>query len=130
MALNQHIYADLDLTFMASPVTGDVALKFDEQAVIASIRNLLLTNLNERPFQPDVGSTLNALLFEPNTPITATLIENEVVRVLGNYEPRATVDSVVVTSLPDSNQFTLYLSVYIGNQTTPTAINLLLQRTR
>ena len=130
MARNQHIYADLDLTFMASPVTGDVALKFDEQAVIASIRNLLLTNLNERPFQPDVGSTLNALLFEPNTPITATLIENEVVRVIGNYEPRATVDSVVVTSLPDSNQFTLYLSVYIGNQTTPTAINLLLQRTR
>jgi phage baseplate assembly protein W len=129
MASN-YIYSDLDLTFLPSPATGDVSLKYNEQAVIRSIRNLLSTNLYERPFQPEVGSTLNALLFEPITSITATLIENEIVRMIKNYEPRATISQLNVTARPDSNEFDVSLYVYIGNQTTPTAINLILQRTR
>ena len=107
-----------------------MSLKYNEQAVIRSIRNLLSTNLYERPFQPEVGSTLNALLFEPITSITATLIENEIVRMIKNYEPRATISQLNVTARPDSNEFDVSLYVYIGNQTTPTAINLILQRTR
>jgi phage baseplate assembly protein W len=129
MASN-HIYSDLDLTFLPQPATGDVSMKYNEQAVIRSIRNLLSTNLYERLFQPDVGSTLNALLFEPVSPLTATLIENEIVRMIGNYEPRATVSQVYVCAAPDSNTFNVSIYVFIGNQTTPTAINLLLTRTR
>jgi phage baseplate assembly protein W len=130
MAINQHIYSDLDLTFLPSPATGDVSMKYDEQAVIRSIRNLLNTNLYDRLFQPDVGSTLNQLLFEPVSPLTATLIQNEIVRTLTNYEPRATINSLVVSANPDSNQFNVALTVFVGNQTSPTAINLILQRTR
>jgi len=130
MAMNQHIYSDLDLTFLRQPATGDVAMKYDEQAVIRSIRNLLSTNLYEKPFRPDIGSQLNSLLFENVTPITATLIENEIIRMLNNYEPRATINSLNVSAQPDSNQFNVFLSVYIGNQTTPTAFSILLQRTR
>ena len=130
MATNQHIYSDLDLTFLRQPATGDVAMKYDEQAVIRSIRNLLSTNLYEKPFRPDIGSQLNSLLFENVTPITATLIENEIIRMLNNYEPRATINSLNVSAQPDRNQFNVFLSVYIGNQTTPTAFSILLQRTR
>jgi phage baseplate assembly protein W len=130
MAINKHIYSDLDPTFLPSPATGDVALKYNEQAVIRSIRNLLSTNQGERLFQPEVGSSLNALLFEPVSSITATLIQNEIVRMIQNYEPRATVSQVDVTALPDSNKFNVSIYAYIGNQTTPSAINLLLQRTR
>jgi phage baseplate assembly protein W len=130
MAINNHIYSDLDLTFLPTPSTGDVAMKYDEQAVIRSIRNLLSTNLYERLFQPEIGSTLNTLLFEPVTSLSATLIENEIVRMIQNYEPRATVSQLNVTAQPDSNSFNVALYVFIGNQTTPTAINLLLQRTR
>jgi phage baseplate assembly protein W len=129
MATN-YIYSDLDMTFLPSPATGDVSLKYNEQAVIRSIRNLLSTSLYERLFQPDVGSTLNALLFEPVTSITATLIENEVVRMIKNYEPRATVSQINVAANPDSNAFNVAIYIYVGNQTTPTAINLILQRTR
>lgn len=81
-------------------------------------------------FQPDVGSTLNQLLFEPVSPLTATLIQNEITRTLINYEPRATINTLVVSANPDNNQFNVSLSVFIGNQTSPTAINLILQRTR
>ena len=125
-----HIYSDLDLNFKPSPTTGDVALRYDTQAVIASIKNLLFTNQYDRLFQPDVGSGLNALLFEPVSTITATLIENEIIRVITNYEPRARINTLYVSARPDQNYFNVSLTVYIGNQTSPTAINLILQRTR
>ena len=130
MANNQHIYSDLDLMFIPTPSTGDVAMKYDDQAVIRSIRNLLSTDPYDRLFQPEIGSSLNRLLFEQINPITATLIQNEVVRVISNYEPRATINSLTVSADPDNNQFNVYLTVFIANQTTPTAVNLLLRRTR
>jgi len=120
MATTNYIYSDLDMTFLPSPATGDVSMKYNEQAVIRSIRNLLSTNLYERLFQPEIGSTLNTLLFEQVTSLTATLIENEIVRMIKNYEPRARISQLNVTALPDSNQFNVALY----------AINLLLQRTR
>jgi phage baseplate assembly protein W len=130
MANNNHIYADLDLTFLRQPATGDVAMKYDEQAVIRSVRNLLSTNRYERLFQPDIGSSLNNLLFEPVSPLTANLIEDEIVRMIKNYEPRVTISQVIVNAQPDSNAFNVSLYVIIGNQTSPTAINLILTRTR
>jgi phage baseplate assembly protein W len=130
MAINNHIYSDLDLTFLRLPSTGDVAMKYDEQAVIRSIRNLLNTNQYDRLFQPDIGSTLNRLLFEPISSLTATLIQNEIIRTITNYEPRATINTISVTAAPDSNQFNVSLSVLVGNQTQPTSFSLILQRTR
>ena len=129
MATN-HIYSDLDLNFRPTPSTGDVSVRYDTQAVVSSIRNLLNTNKYDRLFQPDIGSGLNALLFEPVTSITATLIENEIVRVINNYEPRARIYSLVVSAAADQNQFNVSLTVFIANQTQPTAINLILNRTR
>jgi phage baseplate assembly protein W len=129
MATN-HIYSDLDLNFRPTPSTGDVSVRYDTQAVVSSIRNLLFTNQYDRPFQPEINSGLNSLLFEPVSSITATLIESEIVRVLTNYEPRAKIDNIYVSALPDQNYFNVSLSVYIGNLTSPTAINLKLQRTR
>jgi phage baseplate assembly protein W len=130
MATRNHIYSDLDLTFLRQPGTGDVSMKYDEQAVIRSVRNLISTNRYERLFQPEIGSTLNQLLFEPVSPLTANLIEDEIVRMIKNYEPRATISQVIVSAKPDDNAFNVSLHVLIGNQTTPTAINLILTRTR
>jgi phage baseplate assembly protein W len=127
---NKHIYSDLDLTFRKLPSTGDVSMKYDAQAVIRSIRNLLSTNLYERLFQPKVGSTLNRLLFEPVSPLTASLIEDEITRMINNYEPRARISQLFVQASPDSNQFNVSLFVLIGNMTIPSQINLILTRSR
>ena len=124
------LYSDLDLTFTRNPVTGDIAMSYDEQAVIRSVRNLLLTNFYERPFQPTLGSNLNAFLFENASAITATAIEAEITAVVQNYEPRATVDTINVTALEDSNAFFVELIFYIGNNSTPSSVNILLERTR
>jgi len=124
------IYSDLDLTFNRLPVTNDVSLRYDEQAVITSVRNLLLTNFYERPFQPNLGSNLDKLLFEPVTNLTASLIADEIKRTISNYESRAVVDTISVTPNLDSNSFTARIQFYIGNNTTPTDVSLFLQRSR
>jgi len=130
MATLQKIYSDIDFAFTKKPVTNDVALSYDAQAVIRSIRNLLLTNHYERLWNPDLGSNLNALLFELMTPLTATSLEREVRIIIQNYEPRATINEIIVLPLPDKNAYSLYLSFFMENTTIPTTVTLLLERNR
>lgn len=126
----QKIYSDLDLTFAMNPVTKDVSMSYDETSVIRSVRNLLLTNFFERPFQPDLGSNVNGYLFEPSTAITAAALETEIRNTIVNYEPRVNLVSVNVLSIEDQNTFFVELQFFIGNNTTPSSINLLLERSR
>jgi phage baseplate assembly protein W len=130
MANLQKIYSDIDFTFKPLPVTGDIALSYDDQSVIRSVRNLLLTNFYERPFQPNLGSNVNTILFEMADALTSNILDNEIRTVIKNYEPRVTINQLIVTPSPDENSFTLYLSFFIGNNTKPTTVNLLLQRSR
>jgi phage baseplate assembly protein W len=130
MAQIQKIYADLDLTFKRTPVTGDVAMRYDAQSVIASVRNLLLTNFYERPFQPNIGSNIDSLLFELADDLTSNVLEIEIRNVISNFEPRVSIDVLTVNLNADKNSFTVYLQFYVGNNTTPSAVNLILQRSR
>jgi phage baseplate assembly protein W len=130
MATLSKIYSDIDFTFTKKPVTGDVALSYDDQAVIRSVRNLLSTRNYERPFNPDLGSSLDALLFENISPLVANSIKNEISRMVNNYEPRANIKDVVVNSQPDKNAYNVTLSFYIENATLPTTVTLLLERNR
>jgi len=130
MATLSKIYSDIDFTFTKKPVTADVALSFDGQAVIRSIRNLLSTNHYERPFNPDLGANLNALLFEPISPLTSSALETEITNTIKNYEPRASIQSVVVNSQPDYNAYNVTSSFFIENSTLPTTVTLLLERNR
>ena len=130
MAKLQKIYTDLDLTFNRMPVTNDIALSYDEQAVIRSVRNLLLTNYYEKPFQPNIGSNIDKLLFEPVNSLTAGLIADEIKTVVTNYESRVKIDNITVSPNIDGNSFTASVRFFIGNNTSPTAVNLFLQRSR
>lgn len=123
-------YSDLDFRFTKHPVKKDLVLSYDEQAVIRSIKNLILTNHYERPFQPDIGSNVRRMLFEPISPLTANYLQREISDVIKNYEPRATLNEVFVDMSPDENSYTVYMSFYLVNQTTPITINFLLQRLR
>jgi len=130
MANSTKIYSDIDFTFTRKPVTGDVALSFNEQAVIRSIRNLLLTKHFERPFNPNLGANIDSLLFELVSPITSSLLENEIKTTIQNFEPRATLNIITVTPMPDENAYSVYLSFFIENATLPTTVTLLLERNR
>ena len=130
MATLQKLYSDIDFTITKKPVTGDVALSYDNQAVIRSVRNLLSTRFYERPFNPNLGSNVDALLFEMVSPLTASSLETEIRNTIENYEPRAKINSVVVKANPDNHSYSVTLSFYIENATQPTTVTLLLERNR
>ena len=130
MATLQKIYSDIDYTFTKKPVTGDVALSYDKQAVIRSVRNILLTRKYEKKFNPSIGTNINALLFENISIITASALEKEISLAIKNYEPRVILQSVVVSALLDNNTYSATLTFFIENDTQPTTITLLLERTR
>jgi len=130
MATLSKIYSDIDFTFTRKPVVGDVALSYDSQAVIRSIRNILLTRHYEKPFNPDFGSNIDAILFEMVSPLSATSLEREIRTSIENYEPRARLSEVIVNPQPDNNAYSVSLSFYIENATLPTTVTLLLERNR
>jgi phage baseplate assembly protein W len=130
MANITKIYSDIDFTFTRKPVVGDIALSYDSMAVVRSIRNLLLTKHYEKPFNPNIGSNIDTLLFEPISPITSSSLEQEIQTVIKNYEPRAILKSVNVVAKPDKNAYDVTLSFYIENATLPTTVTILLERNR
>ena len=124
------IYSDLDLDFTRNPVTGDVVKLIDVDAVKRSVKNLIQTNHYERPFHPEIGSDVRALLFENMTPLTALNLERKVQEVLINFEPRAKISSVVAEPLEDRNAYHLQVSFYVVGIQTPVVVETFLQRLR
>lgn len=124
------IYSDIDFTFTKKPVTADVALSYDGQAVIRSVRNLLLTKHYDRPFNPGLGSNISAMLFEPVSPFTASSLESEIKTTIANYEPRVNLQTVKVVPNNDQNSYSVSLTFFLENATSPTTVTLLLERNR
>ena len=130
MANITKLYSDIDFTFTKKPVTNDIALSYDTQAVIRSIRNLLQTRNYERPFNPNLGSTIDSILFEPLSNVSASEIKIEIARVIKNYEPRALLQRVSVNLQPDENSYSATIVFFIQNATIPTSVTVLLERNR
>ena len=130
MATLTKIYSDIDFSFTKKPVTADVALSYDAQAVIRSIRNILSTRPYEKLFNPNFGSNVDALLFELVSPLTSAALESEVASAINSYEPRANLQKVVVTPMPDNNSYSVTITFFIENSATPTTVTLLLERNR
>lgn len=130
MANLQKIYSDIDFTFTRKPVTNDVALSYDVQAVTRSIRNIIRTRNYEKPFNPDFGSKIDFLLFELMSTSIASQMETEIKDLIVNYEPRAIVNNVEVIPEYEKNQYYVSISFYLQNATLPTTLTLILERTR
>lgn len=126
----QNRYSDLDLTFKMHPVSKDVVLSVDDQAVIRSVRNLVLTNHYERPFHPEIGSNVRKMLFEPISPLTANYLQREIEDTIRNFEPRVKLQTVIVQIEPDANYYMAIITFFIVNRTEPITINFVLQRLR
>jgi phage baseplate assembly protein W len=130
MANLQKIYSDIDFTFTKKPVVGDVALSYDAQAVIRSVRNILLTRRYERPFKPDFGSKIGVLLFEPVSPMTAASLEEEIEATIKNYEPRLKLQTIKVDPKEEQNLYAVTISFFIENSTLLNTVTIQLQRNR
>jgi phage baseplate assembly protein W len=79
---NARSFKDLDLNFTIHPVKKDINTHKNEYAIINAVKNLVLTNHYERPFQPEIGSNIRRLLFENVDTVTASQIEREIVETI------------------------------------------------
>ena len=91
----QRIYKDIDLDFGRNVVSNDVNKLTDVEAVKRSVRKLINTNHFERPFHPEIGGNVRALLFENMTPLTALNLQRKIEEVLSNFEPRAKITQII-----------------------------------
>lgn len=111
----ESVYSDIDLLFKPHPVTGDISLKYDTDAIKRSIKNLMLTNYYERPFKPGFGSNLRAKLFELNHPRYYTKFTEDIQKIIASYEPRVSNVEVNFDNGLDTNQLNVRISYVIRN---------------
>ena len=102
--IKERKYSDFDLTFAAN-ILGDYDIykKTDAAAVKQSIKTLLLTNRNEKPYRPQFGGNLSGLLFSLADGDTGAEISKRIKTAINRYEPRADILSLKVSSTPDMN---------------------------
>jgi len=112
---SSRVYKDLNLNFSTNPITQDVTTLTDVNAVKRSVRNLLLTNHYDRPFHPEIGSNIQALLFENFGPITGNQLTRTIEEMIANFEPRARVENVECFPLPDTNTYDIRIYFYVEN---------------
>lgn len=124
------IYSDLDLSFQAHPITGDVARKYDVNAVKQSLKTLILTNFYERPFQPKLGSPVYGMLFENLDIITANSLKLKLELLINKYEPRVRSQQVDVVPMFDQNAFNVSIYFYVVGVREPVTFSTILRRSR
>ena len=127
---NVRRYTDLDL-FFGRKTNNDVSKVVDIQAVKRSIRNLVLLNVYEKPFHPEIAGGVREMLFELMSPMTAQIIARKVELVIRNFEPRARL--VGVRALPDldRNAYEVTVEFYVVNAPTELVdLSVMLERLR
>ena len=123
-------YSDFLNSFDVNPETGNLYRVTNEESVKQSIRNLVLTNRFERFYQPLIGSKIQSLLFDLDTPQTKNLIVSTIIETISNYEPRALEVTAYVDDLDDSDTVTILVLFSLANVPEPIQLPLILNRIR
>ena len=124
-------FKDISLSFNMHPVTKDISVLKDANAIKRSVRNLVQTIPRERFFNSNLGSDVRSSLFDFVDFGTASVIQQQIETTIDNYEPRVDNLEVEVFPIPDSNEFevNIYFDV-IGQQFPTQAFQFILEATR
>ena len=124
-------FKDISLSFIPHPVTNDLPVIKNERAISRAVRNLVQTIPGEKFFRPLFGSGVRGLLFDFMDVATSEAIEEEIITVINNYEPRVTNVQVQVDARPDLNNFDVTIYFDIIGQSLPTQqFTFILEATR
>ena len=124
-------FKDISMTFQTNPLTKDLIVLKNENAIARSVKNIVFTVPGEKPFNPDFGSRITDSLFENIDDITASQIETELRDSIERFEPRVSITSLKVTANIDENGFDVIL-IYdiIGAEVLPQQLEFVLLPTR
>ena len=123
-------WADLNLSLILHPIRKDIIPLRDDAAIKNAVRNLVLTNFYERPFQPEKAANLRGLLFEPADTITKLEIRDAIWNVLQDYEPRIWVRAVDIIDNSERNHWDITIIFKIKEFDTNAEVEIILQRLR
>ena len=117
---NMRQYRDLDLFFAKKQGSDDISKITDVEAVKRSVRNLVLLNYYEKPFNPEIGSDVRDLLFENMSPLTSVVLARAIEDVIENFEPRVRLINVRALPNLDRNEYEVTIEFFVVN--TPTEL--------
>jgi phage baseplate assembly protein W len=127
----KNLYKDFPMFFTGvHPAKKDISSIKDLDAVKHAVKNLILTNFNERPFHPEIGSNVTALLFEPADNFTSMSIKEEILYVLKKYEPRTNGHVVEIIDNSERNSYEITIGFNVIFSPKREEINFYLQRLR
>jgi len=128
--IEQEIFRDIPLNLTVHPVTGNLKVLTNAESIKQSVKNIVLTNFYERPYNPEFGGDVLSQLFENMDPITEYNISKNIRVSLENYEPRAIVDDIITTVYDDQNALTVKIKFSVQTIPEPLEVNVLLERVR
>lgn len=106
-------FSDISFNFTKNPITNDIVILKNEESIKQSVKNLVLTEINERPFRPLVGTNTTSFLFELGPEVAANSLIEEIETILRKYESRITLERIDVNSSDDSNNFEVLIDYLI-----------------
>ena len=124
-------YKDISLSFEPHPVSNDLKVLKNEDAIRRSVRNIVQTIPTEKFFNPLFGSDVYRSLFDFVDFGTASTIQSQIEIALDNYEERIDDVLVEVDPQPDLNSFEITVRYEIIGQEFPSQeYSFLLEATR
>ena len=113
MSLISKSFRDFSLTFEKNAVTNDILALKNEAAIKESVKNIVLYNFYEKPFNPFFGGNIIGLLFENSTPSMELEIKNRIEQSIETQEPRVTAVTVDVDFEEDQNDLQVEITYLI-----------------
>ena len=124
-------FRDVSASFKVNPITDDLIVVTNANAIARSIRNLIMTVPGERPFNPALGSNVSRLLFDPMDQMTSMNIRSEIEHTINTFEPRVELLDVIVTPQYDDNAYDIVIKFkIIGIEVEPQQLSFALELTR
>ncbi len=123
-------YRDFDLTFKPHPVTGDLGVRTDVNAIFQSIRNILFSMSEEVLYNPEMGGNVYGMLFGPADALTKVNLQTAIEESIRTYEPRCDLKSVVVTEFNGGTGYQATVIFYMLNNPDAVEITIPLRRIR
>ena len=124
-------FKDINLSFKRHPVTNDLVVIKNEDAIKKSVKNIIFTILGEKPYVPLFGTSINNSLFELANPLDHIRISDEIQSTLLNFEPRISNIQVTVSNYPDSHELNATIQYDITGAASPSqTVDVILQPAR
>lgn len=124
------VYSDFLTSFNKHPLNGELLAVKNEDSIKQAFKNLILTNIGERLFDPFFGSTVNSSLFELYTPFLVEDVQRSIQVAASNFESRINILDISILDDIERNAYSVSILFSIINRPDPVQLDLFIRRVR